>query len=109
MNYRPDKKLKRKKAYRDWKKTRDTIMNYLREKRNRHLLGLPEKGRSRFFALGRKYHKPLPSIVHKQLDLMRKLEKEVKSSWKLRMKWRLKWVWFMITKNLWKKKTIRQS
>lgn len=50
MNFRPDKKLKRKNGYEDWRKKKNILTNYLKEFRNREMAGLPSKGCPVFFS-----------------------------------------------------------
>ena len=54
-NFRPDKKLKRKRARKKWRKNRNILENWWKEERNRRKAGLPRRAPPVRFAKKRKY------------------------------------------------------
>lgn len=57
-NFRPDKKLKRKRTYKRWRRIRNILENWIREERNKIEAGLKSKGMPVRFGKRRKYPTP---------------------------------------------------
>jgi len=73
-NFRPDKKLKRKKAHKKWQKTRNILEQWLREERNRIKQSLPPRKSPVRFSKRRKYPiKELPKRPKSMLKWYQKL------------------------------------
>jgi len=107
-NFRPDKKLERKRAWKWWRKTRNTLKDWLREESNRAEAGLPHRNPPVEFAQRRKY--PIRGITPaKRRELMYKSLKEAqekaakqKQEVVVKLKWYQK-LWLTILKWLKKK------
>jgi len=75
-NFRPDKKLKRKKAWKRWRKTRNILENWVKEESNRVKLGLPPRKPPVRFSKRRKYPiKELPKASKKPKSMLKWYQK----------------------------------
>lgn len=84
MNSRTNKTLKRKKAYKDWRKKKNIIENYLKQQKNRADIGLPPKRSPVWFIKARKYLSKAEEKILKKETLQEKervVEKFEKMGW----------------------------
>lgn len=99
--FRPDKKLKRKRAWKRWRKTRNTLENWLKEEGNR---GLPHRNPPVEFAQRKKY--PRKGLSPSQINKLMKETQEKATKQKQEAVVKLKWykkLWLTILKWLKKK------
>lgn len=101
-NFRPDKKLKRKQAHKRWKKTRNTLENWLKEERNRKKAGLPSRKPPVRPARRRKY-----PPTEMQIKLAKKIE-ETREAFKVQKKKSLKPLRDFIIEPKWYQRLLKQ-
>lgn len=88
-NFRADKKLKRKRAWKRWRKTKNILDNWIKEERNRVKAGLPHRKPPVAYSVPKKHTTKEQRIAY---EIKKKKVGEALKAWKekkpvVKLKW----------------------